>query len=76
MAHYVYHLVHYMFVAGCRFENVDHFINFIDIQANIDPSATPRLDADDVATSLDVVPALQSCHRSKLVGLWRAQYDG
>jgi len=38
-----------MFMVGCRFDNVDHFIDFIGIEANFDPSTTPSLDADDVA---------------------------
>jgi hypothetical protein len=74
MADYLYHLVHYMFVAACRFDNVDHFINFIGIEASTDPSATPTLDA--VAKSIDVAPLFTSnCHRSQLVGLWRAKCD-
>ena len=60
MADYVCHLVHYMFVALCRFDNIDHFINCIGVEANIEPSATPPLDTNDVATSLDVAPLFTS----------------
>ena len=68
MAVYVYHLVHYMFVAACRFDNVDHFISFIGIVAYIDPSATPTLDADVVATSLDVATLFTSILSSLTTG--------
>jgi hypothetical protein len=60
MADYVYHLVYYMFVAGCRFDNFDHFINFIGIEARVDPSATTPLNVGDVATSHDVAPLFTS----------------
>jgi hypothetical protein len=73
MADYVYRLVHYIFVSGCRFDNLDHFINFMSIEASINPSVTPTLDADGVAKSLDSpYSSLQSCIRSQIVQLWRA----
>jgi hypothetical protein len=39
----IYHLSQYVFVAGFRFDNVDHFIKFIGIVANMDWIATPPL---------------------------------
>jgi len=33
---YIYHVAHYMFVAGCRSENVDRFTKVIDIIAIMD----------------------------------------
>jgi len=68
MADYVFHLAHYMFVAGCRFDNVDHFINFIGVEASVDPSATPPLDIGDVVTSHDVVPLFTSILSSLTTG--------
>jgi hypothetical protein len=33
MGDYIYHLARYMFAAGCRSDNVDHFTKFIGIVA-------------------------------------------
>jgi hypothetical protein len=36
MGDYNYHLAHYMFAAGCRSDNMDHFTNLIGFVATID----------------------------------------
>jgi len=40
----IYHLAHYIFVAGCRSENVDQFTKIIGIVASMDWSASNGLD--------------------------------
>jgi len=49
MGHNIYHLAHYMFAAGCRSQNADHFTKFIGIVASMDWSATPTLHYSNVA---------------------------
>jgi len=49
MEDYIHHMAHYMFVAGCQFENMDQFTKFIGIAASMDWSATPTLDRGNVA---------------------------
>lgn len=56
MADYVYHLAHYIFVAGYLSDNVDHFTNLICIVASIDWSSTPPLHPGHVAMSVAVAP--------------------
>jgi hypothetical protein len=56
----LHYLTHYLFVAGCRSDNMNRFINFIDIVATMDWSATLPIRGCHVATKLTVAPLFTS----------------
>ena len=64
---YIYYLVHYMFAAGGRSENVDQFTKFIGIVARMNWSATPTLQRGHVAKGLTDSALHVNIHRPRQV---------